>query len=106
MIKKPSVPLTVSPLNPAAQGGDHHAASGFPVMPDMHNSDVRWSPGGALSARGLTVWRIRQAQSEYNGLWSVDLQLSQLVESFIKLAVEGFDATLLLVGSTCRLAIA
>ena len=59
--RQPSVPLTVSPLNPEAQGGDRRAASGAPVRPDLHNNSVRWSPGVALSARGLTVWPIRQA---------------------------------------------
>ena len=59
--KQPSVPLTVSPLNPEAQGGDRRAVSGSPDMPDLHNNSVRWSPGVALSARGLTVWPIRQA---------------------------------------------
>jgi hypothetical protein len=59
--RQPSVPLTVSPLNPEAQGGDRRAASGSPVVPDLRNNSVRWSPGVALSARGLTVWLIRQA---------------------------------------------
>ncbi len=60
---QPSVPLTVSPLNPEAQGGDRRAASGSPDVPDLHNNSKRWSPGVALSARGLTVWPIRQVAS-------------------------------------------
>jgi len=37
--KTPDVPLTVSPLNPEAQGGDLHAASGFPLETDLHTSN-------------------------------------------------------------------
>ena len=102
--EEPSVPLTVSPLNPKAQGGNRRAASGFPDMPDMRNSSIRWTPGIALSARGLTVWRIRQERINYRGVWSVDFQLSKLVKGFVQLVVDRLEPILVIVHAGRRLA--
>ena len=64
-------------------------------MPDMHNNGVQWSPVSALSARGLTVWRIRQECLQYSRFFKlVDFQLTELVQSFVELAGNGFDTVL------------
>ncbi len=82
-------PLTNKPLNPAAQGGDHLAASGFPVQARLAQPPRRCSPGTALSARGQNRLANASGRAQYSELQAlVNLELPQLIQHLVQLAVQ------------------